>query len=108
MGQVLTITREPAFSESFDFGRYAHTRVTTSGSLVVDHQPHCSPLTIAWACWVMGWRVLWLYWRFWVAALWLDIRTGMTRTARSLTTAYLLAGAGWGFGLGATLSLLWR
>src|SRR5262245_938924 len=57
----------------------------------------------------MGAEMLWLYFRFWLAALRRDIERGGARAGRSLSFAWGCGAMGWGAFLTlTTIQLIWR
>lgn len=60
--------------------------------------------SLALALWYAGRAVTWLYFRHWLAAIWL----GICSAARSPRTAWLLGSLGWGGFLTLSAFLAWR
>jgi hypothetical protein len=91
-----------------DFTRYApEPRVIDYGR--DDDMMRGLTVNLAFALWRAGATVLWLYLRYWSAALRLRLRDRAARAARSLAGAYALAGCGWGaFAAMTTIHLIWR
>lgn len=55
-----------------------------------------------------GAGILWLYFRYCLAALRRDIASGLRSKAQSLAAAYAVGGAGWGMAIGLAVVLAWR
>jgi hypothetical protein len=90
-----------------DFARYA-----PAPPVVIDHEPAAgaapSAYAIAFACWHVGWMILWGHLRYRMMAGLLLLRWRLFRLTRSLTAAYAVAAMGWGAAGALLTMMIWR